>query len=244
MLYAVTYGVESAFTPPTPPVYFDSTSTPHQAKQVHNSLGVNKFKMADSSEPVNPAVRNIDSLTALVESKGWTQFGFLVLRTFFDDEEMWARYTQLFDDLFEQGIRVASLGTSLGKVSDRFTTQLVSDMTLANTTPENVALAYRLCAEDEGAPGPESEAELGDLEEGMRTKAAVFIDRECVVQSTKYDAVVFVKAVDAAAQEGEDGVVVKVAVASLVMFYAALKEYEIGELARMAGDGIWVGLGE
>lgn len=194
--------------------------------------------MTDSPEPVNLAVQNIDSLTNLVESKGWSQFGFLVLRTFFDDEELWKRYAQLFDDSFEQGIRVASLGTSLGRVADRATTQLVSDMTLANTSPENVAMAYRLCAEDEGAPGPESEMELGDLEEGMRTKVAVFIDRECVVESTRPDALPFVKAVDAKG----NGDVVKVAVASLVVFYAAAKEYEVSELVKMAADGIWMGL--
>lgn len=186
----------------------------------------------------------LKGLVELVEEEKWPDFGFLLFRTYFDDEELWDKFQEQKDLLMDEAIDAAPPESGLSRITANMYLKQVSDEAMKNAMPEAVALAYRICAERDEVDGPEH-----DLEPGLHTSMCLMVDEECmrsVIDWKKEGAPVpFVKAVDVTL--GEETLsysgVFKVAIASVfTRFYMA--QFECDETADLVPDGdqVWDGV--
>ncbi|CAD0091010.1 unnamed protein product, partial [Aureobasidium vineae] len=172
-------------------------------------------------------------LVKLVESAGWNDFGFLVFRTHFDDDNLWDQFRDLWDPILQQGMDAAPTSAGLERVREKLYMKMVDDDALSGRSPKDVAFAYRLCEEDEGL----DEDEI--LEPGLRTRMCLFVDEECMrsVTEPKSDVPPFAKAVDVTlgqTSSRSQNAIFKVAIKSLVMdFYPSLFLPEIEDATRL-----------
>jgi hypothetical protein len=169
----------------------------------------------DNSEP--------HFLVKLVEENGWDDFGFLVFRTYFGNDTLWANFRDLWDPILQYGF----------------------DMT-DGASAEGVASAYRLFTEDE-----DELEEDEKLEPGLRTRMCLFVDEECMRSVVEPGPSIppFVKAVDVelgATTQQRVGATFRVAVKDLVThFYPVLRLSDItdvAELRPLREDAVWMRL--
>ncbi|KAJ5299627.1 hypothetical protein N7476_011184 [Penicillium atrosanguineum] len=185
----------------------------------------------------------LKALVELVEEEKWPDFGFLLFRTYFDDEALWDNFQEQQNLIMDEAIEAAPTESGLSRISDKMFFKQVSDEAMKNTPPEGVALAYRICAEPDEIEGPEN-----DLEPGLHTSMCLLVDEECmrsVIDWKREGAPLpFVKAIDVTL--GEEMLsysgAFKVAIASLfTRFYWA--QFECDETADLVPDGdtVWDG---
>lgn len=183
----------------------------------------------------------LKALVELVEEEKWPDFGFLLFRTYFDEEALWDNFQEQQNLIMDEAIEAAPAESALSRISDKMFLKQVSDDSMRNTPPEGVALAYRIWAERDEVDGPEH-----DLEPGLHTSMCLMVDEECmrsVIDWKREGAPLpFVKAVDVTL--GEEMLsysgVFKVAIASLFTgFYWA--QFECDETAELVPDGdkVW-----
>ncbi|KAJ5295310.1 LysM domain protein, partial [Penicillium antarcticum] len=201
-------------------------------------------------QPQDPTLENLQTLVETIESENWTDVGFLMFRTDYSNEDLWNEFLEKFNTILDASIEDAPAESGLSRIADCVFMKIVDDDLFANESPERVAFAYRLCAEDTEDNDPDDR-----LAPGLHTRMCLFVDGECmrsVVGSGSAgndgDRVAFVKAVDV--MLGLDGVdgnlsftgVFKVAVRSLITkFYAALLACAETVDLVPAGDGVWDG---
>ncbi|CAD0114096.1 unnamed protein product, partial [Aureobasidium uvarum] len=186
-------------------------------------------------------------LVKLVEDAGWDDFGFLVFRTHFDDDNLWNQFRDLWDPILQQGMDAAPASAGLERIREKLCMKMVDDDALNDKFPKDVAFAYRLCEDDEDL----DEDEI--LELGLRTRMCLFVDEECMrsVTEPKSNVPPFVKAVDVSLGETlsrSQNAVFKVAIKSLVMdFYPSLVLPGIEDVTRLypnSENEIWTDLSQ
>lgn len=199
-------------------------------------------------------------LVRRVEAAQWAEMGFLVFRTFYADEPLWASFQQLFSTFVDGGILAAAPGTDLARISSRVKLPLVSDYALVDLGPGGIAQIYRdsvsnLDSDDsddeEGAEEEDEGGHLASLDPGLRMPMCLMVDEECLRSMVHEDegTVPFVKAVDARLATNRDLRYpgwFKVAVGALMpRFYAAAHFYEPVDMAAAVDQrtGLWTGMG-
>jgi hypothetical protein len=196
----------------------------------------------------DPYTIRLRQLVGLVEEEGWTDFGFLLFRTHYNDESLWNAFLEAKDQILTEAITNAPAESGLSRITDKMFLKQVSNEALRDITPEQVAIAYRSLEDD--ANGGMSEDRV---EPGLRTNVCLMVDEECmrsVVGWREGDegSVPFVKAVDVMLGDEEElgySGVFRVAIQSLFTeFYVA--QVECGEMVELvpAGDGVWRGVVE
>lgn len=214
-----------------PPIPSDPPSTGIESAPASNSSGGEDTESLD----------NLKTLVSLVEDEGWEDFGFVLIRTYYSDESLWEHFLDKYCDVVDEGLDAAPPASGIERIRDRVLLRIVSDEALANASPAQVALAYRLCAEE-----VEDYEEDERLQPGLHTRMCLMVDEECMRsvvdrnRDVNSPTVPFLKAVDIALGEEEltyTGVF-KVALASLITkFYPALLGCR--ETADLVQDGIW-----
>lgn len=186
------------------------------------------------------------ALVNLVEDNNWDDFGFLVFRTYFGDEQLWEAFRELWDPLLQHGFDVAPTSKGLDRVRDKLLMKVVDDEMTENAKAEGVAAAYRLFTEDEDEL---DEDEI--LEPGLKTKMCLFVDEECMrsVTTPKLGIPPFVKAVDVdlgSKTQQRPGAVFRVAIKDLAtQFYPALclaDIVDVADLRPLREDSVWTRL--
>jgi hypothetical protein len=185
-------------------------------------------------------------LVKLVEENGWEDFGFLVFRTYFGNDELWKQFREQWDPILQYGFDAADESESLDRIRDKLLMKTVDDDMTDGVSAESVAAAYRLFTEDE-----DELEEDEKLEAGLRTRMCVFVDEECMrsVVEPSPDIPPFVKAVDVGlgtTTQQRAGATFKVAVKDLVThFYPALLLSDITDIAELRPvkeDEVWTRL--
>lgn len=186
----------------------------------------------------NPCTNRLNQLVTLVEEEAWSDFGFVLFRTDYTNEQQWQAFLEAKDQILSEAITNAPPESGLSRITDRMYLKQISNEALAGITPEQVAIAYRSLEEAEG------ESSEDGIEPGLRTNVCLMVDGECM-RSVVEGEVPFVKAVDVllGEEEVEEAAysgVFRVAICSLFTeFYLAQVECgEVGELVP-EGDGVW-----
>jgi hypothetical protein len=191
-------------------------------------------------------IHRLKQLVSLVEEEGWTDFGFLLFRTSYNDETLWETFLEYKDQILSSAIQKAPPESGLSSITDKMYLKQVSNEALSDITPEQVAIAYRSL--EEGAIDGDGNSE-DRIEPGLRTNVCLMVDEECMRSVIGWTeggsmSVPFVKAVDVLLGEEEVGFsgVFKVAISSLFTeFY--VEQLECGETVELIpeGDTIWRG---
>jgi hypothetical protein len=185
-------------------------------------------------------------LVKLVEENRWDDFGFLVFRTYFGNDTLWAKFRDLWDPILQHGFDAADESEGLDRIRDKLLMKTVDDDMTNGASAEGVASAYRLFTEDEDEL---EEHEM--LEPGLRTRMCLFVDEECMRSVVEPDPSIppFVKAVDVelgATTQRRLGATFRVAVKDLVThFYPALclpDIIDVAELRPVRDDEAWTRL--
>lgn len=140
-----------------------------------------KGKQPQSSQQIiDPATQNLTILLDYVEQSDLEIFGFVVFRTCYScDDESWEAFQDGFYDLMDEGIAAAS--PEFDRIEDRVFMRIVSDDSLKTQSPEDVALAYLVCMEEEEATDSDDEEDWGDeIEPGLTTSMCIMVDEECI----------------------------------------------------------------
>lgn len=185
----------------------------------------------------------LNQLVDLVEEEDWTDFGFLLFRTYYDNENLWETFLDAKDQILSETINNAPLESGLSRITEKMYLKQVSNEALRDITPEQVAIAYRSLEDGDGDAAVDEDR----VEPGLRTNVCLMVDEECmrsVVEWKEGGSVPFVKAVDVLLGEEELAYsgVFRVAIASLFTeFY--IGQVECGETVELApeGDGVWRG---
>ncbi|KAH0343199.1 hypothetical protein KCU81_g5333, partial [Aureobasidium melanogenum] len=186
------------------------------------------------------------ALINLVEENNWEDFGFVVFRTCFGDEQLWEAFRELWDPLLQHGFDVAPTSKGFDRVRDKLLMKVVDDEMTENAKAEGVAAAYRLFTKDEDEL---DEDEI--LEPGLKTRMCLFVDEECMhsVTTPKPGIPPFVKAVDVdlgSKTQQRPGAVFRVAIKDLAThFYPALWLPDIvdaADLRPLREDQVWTRL--
>ncbi|KAJ5359446.1 uncharacterized protein N7496_011859 [Penicillium cataractarum] len=195
----------------------------------------------------NQYTHRLNQLVSLVEEEGWSDFGFLLFRTSYNDENLWSTFLEYKDQILSSAIQNAPPESGLSHITDKMYLKQVSNEALRDITPEQVAIAYRSL--EDGAVDGDGNSE-DRIEPGLRTSVCLMVDEECMRSVVGWvegglGTVPFVKAVDVLLGEEEVGYsgVFRVAISSLFTeFY--LEQLECGETVELApeGDGVWRGL--
>jgi hypothetical protein len=185
-------------------------------------------------------------LVKLVEENGWDDFGFLVFRTYFGNDTLWANFRDLWDPILQYGFDMADESEGLDRIRDKLLMKTVDDDMTDGASAEGVASAYRLFTEDE-----DELEEDEKLEPGLRTRMCLFVDEECMRSVVEPGPSIppFVKAVDVelgATTQQRIGATFRVAVKDLVThFYPVLRLSDItdvAELRPLREDAVWMRL--
>jgi hypothetical protein len=185
-------------------------------------------------------------LVKLVEENGWEDFGFLVFRTYFGNDELWKQFIEQWDPILQHGFEVADESDGLDQIRDKLLMKTVDDDMTDGASAEGVTAAYRLFTEDEDELDEDEK-----LEPGLRTRMCLFVDEDCMrsVVEPSPDIPPFVKAVDVelgATTQQRPGAMFRVAVKDLVThFYPALllsDITDIAELRPLKEDEVWTRL--
>lgn len=196
----------------------------------------------------NQYTARLNQLVTLIEEEGWTDFGFLLFRTSYNDENLWSTFLETKDQILSSAIQNAPPESGLSRITDKMYLKQVSNEALTDITPEQVAIAYRSL--EDGAIGEDGIGMSEDrIEPGLRTSVCLMVDEECMRSVVGWveggsGTVPFVKAVDVLLGEEEVGYsgVFRVAISSLFTeFY--LEQLECGETVELVpeGDGVWRG---
>ncbi|KAJ6069371.1 hypothetical protein N7499_011258 [Penicillium canescens] len=197
-------------------------------------------------------LENLQTLVETIKAENWTEFGFLVFRTDYSNEDIWVQFLEECNEILEEGIENAPAESGLSRVAECVFMKIVDDDSLANELAERVAFAYRLCAEDM------EDDEPGDrLVAGLQMRMCLMVDGDCIRSvvgsgSGGEDGVPSVKAVDVTlGLDGVDGVdggldysgVFRVAIRSLItkLYPALLACHRTGDLMPADG-GVWKGV--
>ncbi len=148
----------------------------------------------------DPYTNRLNQLVTLVEEEAWTDFGFLLFRTDYTDEQQWQVFLDAKDQILSEAIAHAPPESGLSRITDRMYLKQISNEALADITPEQVAIAYRSLEEAEG----EGEGAEDRIEPGLRTNVCLFVDGECMRSVVEGGVVPFVKAVDVMLGEDEE----------------------------------------
>ncbi|KAJ5450521.1 uncharacterized protein N7458_006970 [Penicillium daleae] len=195
----------------------------------------------------------LKQLVDLVEEEGWADFGFLLFRTHYDNENLWESFLEAKDQILSETINNAPPESGLSRITDKMYLKQVSNEALRDITPEQVAIAYRSLEYGDGdGDGVVDENGNGGvpedrIEPGLRTNVCLMVDEECmrsIVAWRETGSVPFVKAVDVLL--GEEDILYsgcfRVAITSLFTeFY--IEQVECGETVELVpeGDGVWRG---
>ncbi|KAI4728697.1 hypothetical protein E4T49_03543 [Aureobasidium sp. EXF-10728] len=196
------------------------------AERIVRGLPARQFDPTDDDDELHHLVK-------LVEDAGWDDFGFLVFRTHFDDDNLWDQFRDLWDAILQQGMDAAPAAAGLERIREKLCMKMVDDDALSGKSPKDVAFAYRLFEDEEGL----DEDEI--LEPGLHTRMCLFVDEECMRSVTEPSSEVppFVKAVDVTLGQSllrSQKSFFKVAIKSLVLgFYASLLLPEIQDVTRL-----------
>ncbi|KAM3514548.1 hypothetical protein MY11210_001783 [Beauveria gryllotalpidicola] len=206
------------------------------------------------------SLANMQRLVRRVEAAQWTEIGFLVFRTYYADEPLWARFQQRFGEVVDGGLVGAP---PLARISRRVKLPLVSDYALVDLGPGGIAHIYRDSVsnldggsdeEKEGEDdGDDDEGHLASLDPGLRMPMCIMVDEECLrsMEEEEKGAVPYVKAVDVRLATNNKDLrysgSFKVAVRALMShFYAALQFYEPVDISAAVdtSTGIWTDMGK
>jgi hypothetical protein len=185
-------------------------------------------------------------LVKLLEENGWEDFGFLVFRTYFGNDELWKQFRGQWDPILQHGFDAADESERLDRIRDKLLMKTVDDDMTDGVSAEGVAAAYRLFTEDEDELNKDEK-----LEPGLRTRMCLFVDEACMrsVVEPGTDIPPFVKAVDVelgTTTQQRPGATFRVAVKDLVThFYPALLLSDITDIAELRPvkeDEVWTRL--
>ncbi|KAF4224851.1 hypothetical protein CNMCM6457_008912 [Aspergillus fumigatiaffinis] len=211
-----------------------------------NMARINERRTERGAPPMqipSPAadLENLQTLVSLIEEEDWSDFGFLVFRTYYSDEPLWEKFLAQYGDILDEGIDAAPAESGIERIRDRAFLKFVSDEAMAGETPARVAYAYRLSAAE-----MDDDAEEDRLEPGLHTRMCLMVDEECmrsVVDAKPGSPAPFIKAVDVTLGEQRLSYsgTFKVAIASLITkFYPALLDcQDTSELVPPTEDAIW-----
>ncbi|KAH0343644.1 hypothetical protein KCU83_g8777, partial [Aureobasidium melanogenum] len=183
------------------------------------------------------------ALVKMVEDNNWNDFGFVLFRTYFGDEQLWERFRDLWDPLLQHGFDVAPASKGLERVRDKLLIKIVDDEMTDGVKAEGVASAYRLFTEDEDELDEDER-----LEPGLKTRMCLFVDEQCMCSVTTPSPGTrpYVKAVDVelgSTTQQRPGAVFRVAIKDLVThFYPALwlsDIVDIADLRPLKEDQVW-----
>lgn len=183
------------------------------------------------------------ALVNMVEENNWDDFGFLIFRTYFGDDQLWEGFRELWDALLQHGFDVAPASQGLDRIRDRLLMKIVDDEMTDGAKAEDVASAYRLFTEDEDGLDEDEK-----LEPGLKTKMCLFVDEQCMrsVTTPSTGTPPFVKAVDVelgSTTNQRPGAVFKVAIKDVAThFYPALWLPDIADVADfrpLKEDHVW-----
>lgn len=191
----------------------------------------------------DPYTSRLTQLVTLVEEEAWADFGFLLFRTDYTNEQQWQAFLEVKDQILSEAIANAPRESGLSRITDRMYIKQISNEALAGITPEQVAIAYRSLEEAD----TEGEGAEDRIEPGLRTNVCLLVDGECM-RSVVEGGVPFVKAVDVMLGEDEEvegsySGVFRVAICSLFTeFYLA--QVECGEVAELVPEAerVWRGV--
>lgn len=193
------------------------------------------------TEQVEPPQQH--ALVKLVEENCWNDFGFVVFRTYFGDEQLWEGFRESWDPLLQHGFDVAPASMGLDRVRDKLLMKMVDDEMTDGAIAEDVASAYRLFTEDEDELDEDEK-----LEPGLKTRMCLFVDEQCMrsVTTSSTGTPPFVKAVDVelnSTTQQRPGAVFRVAIKDLAThFYPALWLPDIADIADLRPleeDHVW-----
>lgn len=195
---------------------------------------------------VEPPPHQQHALVTMVEENDWDDFGFVVFRTYFGDEQLWEEFRDSWDPLLQHGFDVAPASMGLDRVRDKLLMKIVDDEMTDGANAEGVASAYRLFTEDEDELDEDEK-----LEPGLKTRMCLFIDEQCMrsVTTPSLGTSPFVKAVDVglgSAIQQRPGAEFRVAIKDLAThFYPALWLPDIADVADLRPlkeDHVWTRL--
>ncbi|KAF2154795.1 hypothetical protein K461DRAFT_102381 [Myriangium duriaei CBS 260.36] len=177
-------------------------------------------------------------LAQLLERKGWSDFGFMLFRMDYNDDDRWDRFSEEYEKLLDSGIDNSEAGSDKEKINDKLFMKIVDDDIVNGTGVIGVASAFQMFKQE------------GEVEPGLDTKMCLMADAECVasVLEPQKGTPPFLKAVDVnladasyvlALDDNYEGSF-RVAINAIVMeFYPALELFgHPSELAPFA-DPVW-----
>ena len=186
-----------------------------------------------AEEDAEALLSGAQALVERVSKAGWQEFGYLMFRTHYSDEDLWESFLDDYDPILQAGIDRAPKAARVDRIIDKLYMDILSDDCMADKGPADVAEAFRGFAKDD------------DVQLGLRTKMCLFVDQECMesVIEPAGDVPPFVKAVDV--KLGDDGELgyagfFKVAISSLIIqFYPALAACKDTSELCPAENEIW-----
>ncbi|OAA54621.1 Alcohol acetyltransferase [Cordyceps fumosorosea ARSEF 2679] len=188
-----------------------------------------------------------------MESLGLDEYGFNLMRTYYQDDDLWQAFRRNFDTALEKGM-AGEWSRAIEKLHDKVFTRIHDDLDLAGQGPEGVSAAFQtFCLdeedEDEDEDEEEEDDEGGDDEEerdkdkgqerspwshemgpGIIRSICLMVDEASMRSATPY-----VIAVDALLHTGADlgyPGYFKIAIDCLMpKFYAAVGRFDLARVA-------------